>query len=177
MKWTLGGQEVQNHWDGTNRWEKPKHTARPRKGQAPSSQTQYQNKYASLQNEGKTPQGSQSTNGTQRIAREAWNRMSKEEREREIDKKKIVQAEQLVARLKKKGEASLAATQLREQQVGPMEVEATATKTNDAPAVPAALPNDSVKEMREMGKRLITPPPRHGPGLQSKSVVIGKEHH
>ena len=81
MKWTLGGQEVQNHWDGTNRWEKPKHTARPRKGQAPSSQTQYQNKYASLLNEGKTPQGSQSTDGTQRVAREAWDRMSKEEKD------------------------------------------------------------------------------------------------
>ena len=103
MKWTLGGQEVQNHWDGTNRWEKPKHTARPRKGQAPSSRTQYQNKYSSLQIEGKTPQGSRGTKGNQRIAKEEWDRMSQEEREREIDRKKMVKAEQLVARLKKRG--------------------------------------------------------------------------
>ena len=121
MKWTLGGQEVQNHWDGTNRWEKPKHTARPRKAQAPSSQTQYQNKYASLLNEGKTPQGSRGKKGNH-IAQEEWDKMSQGEKEREKDRQKIIRTEQLLERLKRKEEASLAATQPREQPAGPMEV-------------------------------------------------------
>ena len=191
MNWALGGQEVQSQWDGTNRWEKPTHTARPRKGQVPSSRTQYQNKYASLQNEGKTPQGSRGTNGNQHIAQEEWDKMSpgekerekdrqkiiKGEKEREKDRQKIIKAEQYLEWLKKREEASLAATQPREQPAGPMEAEATAMKTNDAPAVQAALPNGSVKEMREMGKRLITTPPRHGPGTWSKSAVVGKEYH